>query len=172
MARSLAVLSAALLGVGCGPTAGFEPIEPTVLPAVDCTAETIPGFVGPLRARLVAPDGTGDRGETINLSTRPSEFVTVVRQESVEAVNVPSGGGWDAVVNRGEIWARFSGRVDVESTPPPDTLETDGDGALQPWVHVDLAGICESGIDFTEAVVTFTSEDDAVDAVLQFGSGS
>ncbi|MCO4770853.1 MAG: hypothetical protein KDA24_12545 [Deltaproteobacteria bacterium] len=159
----------ALLLVGCTTGLEFEPMMEAWLDAPRCDEpDLVRNSLAPLRARLVNADRAGVRGELVQFSTSPAEFVRVTTQDSVEAVNVPSGTEWDALVDRGEIWAELTGGLEREDLPVE--LITDGDGAVQAWVGVDLVGICDAGIAFDTATVELTTSNTAAMLRLNYGA--
>lgn len=71
--------------------------------------------------------------------------IYLLPQEVLEAINVPSGGDWDTVIDRGEIWAEFSGRFDGNYRPTYHEGWTDSRGVASVWVFVNTMATNEQG---------------------------
>jgi hypothetical protein len=77
--------------------------------------------------------------------TSPYNDIYLFPQEVLEAIQVPSGGDWDQVIDRGEIWAEFSGRFDGNYRPNYHEGWTDRRGVASVWVWVNSMPRQETG---------------------------
>ena len=95
--------------------------------------------------------------------TSPYSDVYLLPQEVLEALNVPSGGDWDQVIDRGEIWAEFSGRFDGNYRPTYHEGWTDRRGVASVWVWVNTMPTDESGAPLqTQVQVSIASDTTAL----------
>ena len=102
--------------------------------------------------------------------TSPYNDIYLLPQEVLEAINVPSGGDWDQVIDRGEVWAEFSGRFDGNYRPNYHEGWTDRRGVASVWVWVNSMPLDETGIALQSELHVSIASDVAI-MRLQAGAG-
>ncbi len=83
-------------------------------------------------------------------------------QEVLEAINVPSGGTWDGVTDRGEVFAEFSGTWDGNYRPTYYEGWTDKNGLASVFLFINTMPTDPSGQPLQMAVTVSTASDTAV----------
>ena len=77
--------------------------------------------------------------------TSPYSRIFLLPQEVLEAINVPNTENWADVMNRGEIWAEFSGNYEGDYRPTYLETWTDNRGLATVWVWIDEMPLNASG---------------------------
>ena len=71
--------------------------------------------------------------------------IYLLPQEVVEALSLPSEGAWNSLIDDGEIWAEFTGRLDGDYRPTYHESWTDKNGLASVWVWVNSLPTDETG---------------------------
>lgn len=161
------VVVAALLMMGCSGEAGFEPLLDTTLPTPDCfDTDSLQPTVAPLRATLRRDTGGLARNEVVTIRTNEPDFVWVLERSAFDAVAPPEG-FWDSFGPTGQVWAELTGGVGAAA--PRLSLTTDNAGGLQGLVWIDIPGICNANIPFSDAIVTLEALESTSEMTIRYG---
>ncbi|MCO4770332.1 MAG: hypothetical protein KDA24_09910 [Deltaproteobacteria bacterium] len=120
-------------------------IDPTTGQLTNPSCQPSPPVIFRLDARVRNEDSEIPANNIRTWFTSTYSDIYLLPQEVLEAINIPSGGDWDTVTNRGEIWAEFSGRFDGNYRPTYHEGWTDKRGMASVWVFVNSMPTDESG---------------------------
>ena len=164
IAKKLILLGAAVALPACssGPvdaTYNLElvPFEDLQMPWTGCEVDSETGELNNPNCRVSDPvifrlDARVRDGDTLvpanNIRvwfTSPFNQIFLLPQEVLEAIEVPTTERWNDVLDRGEIWAEFSGNYEGDYRPTYHETWTDRRGMASVWVWVDSMPVDATG---------------------------